>query len=102
VLAENVQHSRADLGEVNRVDVGDLKRLNEEANVNVGGVTKALLIARTDLVDIGQIGIGSHAAETKNKIGQRGAKALGESHVGPGIGFSDSGLFRGLEMVCDL
>jgi len=28
--------------------------------------------------------------------------ALGESHVGSGIGFIDSGLFRGLELVCNL
>jgi len=78
VLAKDVQHPRAHLGEVNRVDVGDLERLTVEANVNVGGVTRALLIGGTDLVDIGQIGIGTCLAEAKNKIGQRSTKALGK------------------------
>jgi len=102
VLAKDVQHPRAHLGKVNCVDIGELERLSVEADVNVGSVTGALHIAGTDLVDIGQIGIGSHMTEAKNKIGQRSTKALGESHVGSGVGFSDSSLFRGLELVCDL
>jgi len=61
-----------------------------------------LLIPGTDLVDIGQIGVGSHAAEAKNKIGQRSTKALGEGHIGSGIGFIDLVLFRGLELACNL
>jgi len=63
---------------------------------------RALLITGTDLVDIGQIGVGSHMAETENKICQRSAKALGEGHVGSGVSFIDSSLFHGLELVCDL
>jgi len=53
-------------------------------------------------VDIGQLGIGSHTAETENNIGQRSAEALRESHVGSGVGFIDSSLFHGLELVCNL
>jgi len=102
VLTKDVQHPWADLGKVNSVDVGGLERLRVDANVNVGGVMRVLLIAGTDLVVIGKIGVGSYTAETKNKICQRSTKALGESHVGAGVGFIDSGLFRGMELVCNL
>jgi len=92
VLAKNVQHPWAHLGEVNRVNVGASEGLSVETNVNVGGVTRALLSTGTDLVDIGQNGIGPYSAETKNKIGQRSTKVLGESHVGSGVSFGDSSL----------
>ena len=102
MLAKDVQHPGAHLGEGNRVDVGDLERLSTEANLNVGGVARALLVGGADLVDIGQIGIGTRSAEAKNKIGQRRTKALGEGHVGSGVGFGDTSLFCDLELVCDL
>ena len=102
MLAEDVQHPGAHLGEVNRVDVGDLERLSVEANVDVGGVAKALLIGGTDLVDIEQISIGASSAKAENKFGQRSTKALREGHVGSSVSFGDSSLFCDLELVRDL
>jgi len=102
VLAKDIQHPRAHLGEVHSVNVGDAEGLSVEADVNVGSVTRALLSAGTDLVDIGQISIGGGSTEAENKFGQRSTEALGEGHVGSGVGFGDSSLFCGLELVRDL